>query len=350
MTKRIILAILTVLLLFSSALAHPGDTDSKGGHYNRSTGEYHYHHGYPEHQHPNGVCPYANSLASSDDTSDNSGGYEGIDWEGAHATAKRLDSEYRSGYQTGYSYGNANGRKSGYEDGYAKGKAAGQAEGYNNGYEEGESAGYKNASKDYTKQINYIGLGVGIALIIIILHIVHCHKKIKDAVKSMRAAEDRSRWLGEALNQEVAHSTELETQLLELKTQNAFLQQKLEQPDQLPESVPKALPQPEQMAQPERVKKLASFGDWPKSIHGSEKQFKKFMRAETQPLKLLNYEDGTARIKGTSGEVYTTTLRSCTCPDFTVNEHGGAPCKHIYFLALQRKLPVADIFEDYIKQ
>lgn len=50
------------LLTFVLALncsAHSGRTDSKGGHYNRSTGKYHYHHGYPEHQHPNGVCPYS---------------------------------------------------------------------------------------------------------------------------------------------------------------------------------------------------------------------------------------------------------------------------------------------------
>ena len=38
--------------------AHPGKTDSDGGHYDRSSGEYHYHHGYPAHQHTNGVCPY----------------------------------------------------------------------------------------------------------------------------------------------------------------------------------------------------------------------------------------------------------------------------------------------------
>ena len=50
------IAILTspVLLVY----AHPGRTDSNGGHYNRSTGGYHYHHGYPEHQHINGECPY----------------------------------------------------------------------------------------------------------------------------------------------------------------------------------------------------------------------------------------------------------------------------------------------------
>ena len=49
------------LLLFTfplCALAHSGRTDSKGGHMNHSTGDYHYHHGYPEHYHTNGKCPY----------------------------------------------------------------------------------------------------------------------------------------------------------------------------------------------------------------------------------------------------------------------------------------------------
>lgn len=50
-------AFLSAALIFPAS-AHPGDTDSNGGHYNRSTGEYHYHHGYPEHQHTNGICPY----------------------------------------------------------------------------------------------------------------------------------------------------------------------------------------------------------------------------------------------------------------------------------------------------
>jgi hypothetical protein len=57
MRKRIIAVVLSALLAVV-ALAHPGRTDSKGGHTNHSTGEYHYHHGYPEHQHPGGVCPY----------------------------------------------------------------------------------------------------------------------------------------------------------------------------------------------------------------------------------------------------------------------------------------------------
>jgi len=52
----IIAFILSVALL--SASAHSGGTDSKGGHYDRSTGKYHYHHGYSAHQHPDGKCPY----------------------------------------------------------------------------------------------------------------------------------------------------------------------------------------------------------------------------------------------------------------------------------------------------
>lgn len=51
--------VLLLLISFSvSVFAHPGRTDSRGGHYDRSTGIYHYHHGYPAHQHTDGVCPY----------------------------------------------------------------------------------------------------------------------------------------------------------------------------------------------------------------------------------------------------------------------------------------------------
>ena len=65
--KRIILSIFLVLLLLSiplSVSAHAGKTDSQGGHTDWSTGEYHYHHGYPAHDHydmdGDGIldCPY----------------------------------------------------------------------------------------------------------------------------------------------------------------------------------------------------------------------------------------------------------------------------------------------------
>lgn len=61
MRKRYLIPILAcVLLLFccTAAYAHPGATDANGGHYDHATGEYHYHHGYPAHQHPDGRCPY----------------------------------------------------------------------------------------------------------------------------------------------------------------------------------------------------------------------------------------------------------------------------------------------------
>ena len=58
MIRRII-AVCTIFLLSSAMVfAHSGRTDAYGGHYDRSTGEYHYHHGFPAHQHINGICPY----------------------------------------------------------------------------------------------------------------------------------------------------------------------------------------------------------------------------------------------------------------------------------------------------
>lgn len=51
--------IIFVLFLYSlPSYAHSGKTDAYGGHYNKSTGEYHYHHGYGAHNHINGECPY----------------------------------------------------------------------------------------------------------------------------------------------------------------------------------------------------------------------------------------------------------------------------------------------------
>ena len=48
-------AVLPVLFMIQSS-AHSGGTDANGWHYER--GEYHYHHGYPAHQHVDVECPY----------------------------------------------------------------------------------------------------------------------------------------------------------------------------------------------------------------------------------------------------------------------------------------------------
>lgn len=49
----ILCCLLAILMCFLPVhtFAHPGRTDGKGGHTNRSTGEYHYHHGYSAHDH-----------------------------------------------------------------------------------------------------------------------------------------------------------------------------------------------------------------------------------------------------------------------------------------------------------
>lgn len=68
--KRKLVAFLLLLVCFCTvALAHSGRTDGQGGHYDHSTGEYHFHHGYPAHQHINGECPY-----DFKDRTDHSGG------------------------------------------------------------------------------------------------------------------------------------------------------------------------------------------------------------------------------------------------------------------------------------
>lgn len=59
--KRFFALVCVGIIAFSLAVigfAHPGKTDEDGGHYNHDTGDYHYHHGYSAHQHPNGECPY----------------------------------------------------------------------------------------------------------------------------------------------------------------------------------------------------------------------------------------------------------------------------------------------------
>lgn len=74
--KKVTLLFVLIILCLSScvtAIAHPGNTDGNGGHYDNSTGEYHYHHGYPAHQHDDmdgdGIpdCPYDDSVSYDDD-------------------------------------------------------------------------------------------------------------------------------------------------------------------------------------------------------------------------------------------------------------------------------------------
>jgi hypothetical protein len=56
--KFIITFIICTFVLNIQIYAHPGRTDSEGGHNDNINGGYHYHHGEPAHQHYDGVCPY----------------------------------------------------------------------------------------------------------------------------------------------------------------------------------------------------------------------------------------------------------------------------------------------------
>lgn len=68
--KKIIALAISLLICTSTTYGHSGRTDSNGGHRDKKNvsglGPYHYHcDGYPAHLHPNGVCPYKSSGASS---------------------------------------------------------------------------------------------------------------------------------------------------------------------------------------------------------------------------------------------------------------------------------------------
>ncbi|MFR3787408.1 MAG: SWIM zinc finger family protein [Agathobaculum desmolans] len=57
---------------------------------------------------------------------------------------------------------------------------------------------------------------------------------------------------------------------------------------------------------------------------------KKYNRSISEEIKLVSPIQIAAKIRGQSGKVYYTTLRSCTCTDFQTRKE---PCKHMYKLA-----------------
>lgn len=68
-TRMFTVSFICLALSTSAAFAHSGGTDAQGGHHDYKNvsglGSYHYHHGYPAHLHPNGVCPYETSVPDS---------------------------------------------------------------------------------------------------------------------------------------------------------------------------------------------------------------------------------------------------------------------------------------------
>ena len=78
MLVKLLIALVICFNLPVIAFAHPGKTDSSGGHTDHSTGDYHYHHGYPAHDHydmdGDGTvdCPYEFDDKTGSSSGDNS--------------------------------------------------------------------------------------------------------------------------------------------------------------------------------------------------------------------------------------------------------------------------------------
>ena len=159
MKKRLTSFFSLFLLLLAVPLvvfAHSGGTDANGGHYDSSTGEYHYHHGYPAHQHPNGVCPY-----DYDDKADQGGGSDlsGDSIAAALTEAHELQDKA-------------------YQDGYDEGEDAGYTSGHSDGYHKGYTDGKKKARN--TQICLYIALGAATIILFSLILVARKGRKLED--------------------------------------------------------------------------------------------------------------------------------------------------------------------------
>ena len=150
-----LLSILCIACIFT-AFAHSGRTDSSGGHWNNSTGTYHYHcGGYPAHSHSGGVCPYKTSSSSSSSSS-----------------------KYDEGYDDGYDKGYEDGYDEGYDEGYNDGYDDGRDEAYDNGYDDGYKARIEESTAEREKEITFLMLfGVVILIIVAIVKFIKQRRK-----------------------------------------------------------------------------------------------------------------------------------------------------------------------------
>ena len=369
--KKTLAVIFCFMLVFTCASAHPGRTDSNGGHWDHSTGEYHYHHGYEAHQHPNGICPYdyndltgstsgSSSASSSVSANTVSVPYEGdpgdygpeAEWEfetkrDAHYSGfewgveyshnrDNPDSAFSEGYNEGYEQGYSEGETVGYEDGREYGYQEGTEssdesydQGYNDGIEYGENHGYSTGYNDAECKYQWIIMIAGSIAIAIICLLVHSLRKVngefsqyqkqhealrKSYNEQRNIFDDERRKCNQAIQSRNLQIQNLQSQIAKLK----------------------AAPPTHDI----------TFGNWSPAVHQNETQFKRFQNSLDPRLKFIGKAGNFYKVQGTTG-IYDVTLNSCNCKDFLTNLHGQSPCKHIYFLARQCGIPVNSIFKDF---
>ena len=197
--KLCVIALLlsAALLLFpASVFAHAGKTDANGGHFDLSTGEYHYHHGFPAHQHTDGYCPYN----FEDETEYGGGGFTGNTISSSREyTASDLREASKEAYDDGYGLGYRVGTTDGYGIGYDDGLEDGEETGYQSGLEDGR----KNQFQYYPIIIASISVIAGI----IILALTASRKKIKeDLTDQISSGKRKLRDLEEELQLEMDKS------------------------------------------------------------------------------------------------------------------------------------------------
>ena len=118
--KKVLLIVALLLVICTTfifnVLAHKGRTDSSGGHWDNSTGTYHYHcGGYPAHSHTNGVCPYKKPKSNMEAVFETAG-RELPTFDVRKATEEDRKKHYDEGYKKGYNLGFSRGYDNGIED------------------------------------------------------------------------------------------------------------------------------------------------------------------------------------------------------------------------------------------
>lgn len=93
------------------------------------------------------------------------------------------------------------------------------------------------------------------------------------------------------------------------------------------------------------------FSDNNASIHWELPQLKSQREALTLKESVITrISNDEIQVKGSGADPYIASIGRCTCPDFMKNKKGRAPCKHIYWLAMDKGLFSLPVISEECKQ